>query len=560
MTRPGHALAAAVLGLSLVGLGFGASRQEMSMTPAERMDKLFDFWNRLDQPGFAVVVVKDGKVVYQKVFGLACQEHAVAITPDSLFNTATLAQAMVGQAVAMLESQGRLSLADDVRKLIPELPDFGTPVTLGHLLYHSSGLRDWLPVLQLTGGDKAEITLADVLKVVKAQKRLLFPPGDRFEYSNTNYDLLAEAVKRATGRPFSDWAWENIFKPLKMTRTQFRDHYRAVLEAQAFSYNFTRQEYLKGIDTLSVVGSHSLFTSIADLSKWLLSLGTGQAGGPALAAKMFTAGKLSGGRSSDFGYGLKVGTRSGRRVVSQTGTWAGSGADLAYFPDQNFGFAVLANWDYARADDFGEAIAEIYLAPVAPPQAKPSPPRPAGKSVKVSPDILDRYVGDYRLGEGQVLTISRSAAQLILSIPGQRFPLTAVSETEFLFEPAQASLVFQKDETGRVRRFLWKQGGNETAAPRVVLVKPTPQELQEFAGAYANEELNLRLVLEVRGEAVVLIPPKEGEVRLRPDEKDRFVSNAPAFPRIEFRRDPQGRVTGFAIDSPSVRDLVFKKD
>ena len=258
----------------------------------------------------------------------------VPLTPNSLFNTATLAQAFVGQAVAMLEEQGKLSLDDDVRKFIPELPDLGTPVKLRHLLYHSSGLRDWLPVLQLKGRDQVEITMESVLGVLKAQKKLLFTPGDRAQYTSTDYDLLAETIKRVTGKPFSDWAFENIFKPLKMTRTQFRDNYRSVLDDQAFSYNFTRQEYLRGIDTLSLAGSHSLFTSVSELSKWMLNLGTGRVGGPALFEKMLTPGKLNDGGSSGYGYGLSIGEHMGRRQASLSGTWAGSGVTLAYFPDQ----------------------------------------------------------------------------------------------------------------------------------------------------------------------------------------------------------------------------------
>ncbi len=115
------------------------------MTPAQQMDKLFDFWNRQDQPGFAVIVVKDGQALYRNVFGLACQEHAAAITPNTVFNTATLGQAFVGQAVAMLEEQGKLGLDDDVRKLIPELPDFGTPVKLRHLVFHRAGFATGCP-------------------------------------------------------------------------------------------------------------------------------------------------------------------------------------------------------------------------------------------------------------------------------------------------------------------------------------------------------------------------------------------------------------------------------
>ncbi|MCJ7644174.1 MAG: serine hydrolase [Candidatus Aminicenantes bacterium] len=523
------------------------------------MDKLFDFWNRLDQPGFAVVVVKEGQVVYQNVFGLACQEHGVAIAPKTVFNIATAAEPFVGMAVALLENEGKLSLDDDVRKYIPEIPDFGTPIKLRHLLYQTSGLRDWLSVLQLSGRDKEEVTFEKVLNIIKAQKQLAFPPGDRFQDSNTNYDLLAETIKRATGRPFSDWAWENIFKPLKMTRTQFRDNFRSIFDDQAFTYNFTRREYLKGIDNLSLAGSHSLFASIADLAKWLLNLETGQVGGKDVFAKMFTAGLLSNGQSSGFGYGWNVEDGPGRRKVSRIGNWAGSGAALVYFPDQKFGFAVLANWDYTLVEGFLQDIADIYLpAPVEP--VKKSLPAAAKKTVKVSPEILDSYAGDYRMGPGQVYTISRKGDQLILSVPGMSFPLVTLSKTEFLLAFADARIAFQKDKEGKVQQFVWKQGGGEQTAPKIVMVKPTPQELEEFAGSYFNAQLDLRYAVELRGDTLIVNAPGQNEIRLAPDEKDHFATSSRVFPMVIFQRDGQNRVTGFIIDSDPVRDLVFKKN
>ena len=549
LTVPSHAMAPS------------AGKQEVAPSASAQMDKLFDFWNRLDQPGFAVAVVKDGQVAYEKVFGLACQEHLVALTPNSLFNTSTLAEIFVGQAVAMLEKQGKLSPDDDVRKFIPELPDFGTPVKLRHLLFHSSGLRDWLPVVQLTGRDNEELTLEKVLSIVKSQKQLAFPPGSRAQYSSTDYDLLAETVKRVTGKPLSEWAWENIFKPLKMTRTLFRDNCRAVLDDQAFSYNFTRQEYFRGIDNLSLAGSHSLFASIAELAKWLQNVEAGPADGQDIFAKMFAPGGLNDGRPSNFGYGFNLGTRAGLRMVSRTGTWAGSGAILNYFPDRKFGFVVLANWDYTAVDGFAGDIMDIYLPVPAPPAPvkKSAPAPPAKKSVKVSPAKLDQYIGDYRLGPRQVIAISRTGDELYLSVPGQKFPLTALSETEFLLEIAQARIMFQKNKEGQVQEFLWKQAGAEQIAPKIVLARPTPEQLQEFSGAYVNEEVNLRLGVELRGAGLVLFPPGQAEVRLIPDEKDRFTSGARAFPMVAFQRDAQNRVTGFTIESDPVRDLVFKK-
>jgi len=545
--------------LSLFAFGQNAEKKENPLSPNEKMDKLFDFWNRLDQPGFAVVVVKEGQVVYQNVFGLACQEHGVAIAPKTVFNIATAAQPFVGLAVALLENEGKLSLDDDVRKYIPEIPDFGTPVKLRHLLYQTSGLRDWLSVLQLGGRDKEEVTFDQVMKIVKAQKQLAFPPGDRFQDSNTNYDLLAETIKRATGRYFSDWAWENIFKPLKMTRTQFRDNFRSIFDDQAFTYNYTRREYLKGIDNLSLTGSHSLFTSIADLAKWLLNLETGQVGGKDVFARMFTAGRLNNGQSSGFGYGWKVDDKPERRQVSQTGSWAGSGAALVYFPDLKFGFVMLSNWDYTPIEGFLQDIIDIYLpAPVEP--VKKSPPAAVKKTVKVSPEILDSYAGDYRMGPGQVYTISRKGDQLIFSVPGMNFSLTTLSKTEFLLAFADARITFQKNKEGKVQQFVWKQGGGEQTASKIVLVKPTPQELEEFAGTYVNAELDLRYAVELRGDTLIVNAPGQNEIRLGPDEKDHFATSSRVFPMVIFQRDGQNRLTGFILDSDPVRDLVFKKN
>ena len=555
-------LAAIILALSVIGsMSLSAQNPQAAPSQSEQMDKLFDFWNRLDQPGFAVVVVKQGQVVYEKVFGLACQEHAVPIAPSTLFNTATLAQAFVGQAVAMLEKQGRLNPDDDVRKFIPELPDFGTPVKLRHLVYQTSGLRDWQSVLQLTGRNREEITIDKVLAVVKAQKHLLFPPGDRYQYADTNYDLLAEVIKRATKQPFSDWAWENILKPLKMTQSQFRENSRSIIDNQAFSYNFTSREYLRGIDNLSLAGSHSLFSSVAELAKWILNFETGQVGGPDAIAKMTTAGTLNDGKVSGSSYGLAVASQRGRRRISLTGTWAGSGADFAYFPDDRLGLVVLANWDYTGIDGFVPSIAEIYLpAPTPPAAAKPAPPAAkAPSAVKVSPKTLEAYDGEYRLGPGQVFVISHAGGQLQLGFYGQSFPLTALSETEFYLDAAQGKMTFQKNKDGKVTQLIWNQAGEEGIAPRIFRVRPTPQELQEFAGGYFNDELNTRFGVELRGAGLVLLMPGQPEVRLAPDEKDHFAGGSPAVPMIVFQRDAQNRVTGFVIDRDTVRDLVFKK-
>jgi hypothetical protein len=179
--------------------------------------------------------------------------------------------------------------------------------------------------------------------------------------------------------------------------------------------------------------------------------------------------------------------------------------------------------------------------------------------VKVSPEALDRYLGAYRFGPGQVFSISREGSQLIMGFSGQRFPLTARSETEFYLDIAEAKIRFEKGTAGTFDRLVWEQTGFTQVAPKIVLVKPTPQELGEYAGTYVNDELDLAIGVELQGVALVARPPEQAEVRLVPDEKDRFTSGTRVLPLLIFRRDPQNRVIGFTIDADSLRDLVFTR-
>jgi Domain of unknown function (DUF3471) len=279
---------------------------------------------------------------------------------------------------------------------------------------------------------------------------------------------------------------------------------------------------------------------------------------------MTTAGTLNNGRPSGSSYGLMVSSQGGRRRVSLTGTWAGSGADFLYYPDQKFGTVVLANWDYTPIEGFTSGIADIFLpAPAPAPAAKPVPtakaPSAVRKPVKVSPKTLEAYDGEYRLGPSQVLTVSHAGSQLYLGPPGQKFALTSLSDTEFSLDVAQARVTFERDKSGEITQFVWKQGGTETVAPKIALIKPTPQELQEFAGTYANDELDVRFGVELRGPGLVLVMPGQPEVRLSPDERDHFAGSSRVVPMIVFQRDAQNRVTGFIIDRDSVKELLFKK-
>src|SRR4030095_15332618 len=193
-----HRLVAGALGILLLVNASAASNPNDA-----KVDKLFAQWDRKDSPGAAIVVVKDGAVVYQHGYGYANLEHRIPITPQTRFDVASVAKQFTGLSVAMLIEQGKLSLDDDVRKHLPDVPDFGKLITIGHLLYHTSGVRDWPEAFLLSDVDfESPISFEMILELVRRQRELDFAPGEKWQYSNTGYNLLAATVAKVTGQSF----------------------------------------------------------------------------------------------------------------------------------------------------------------------------------------------------------------------------------------------------------------------------------------------------------------------------------------------------------------------
>ncbi|NIO80107.1 MAG: serine hydrolase, partial [Candidatus Aminicenantes bacterium] len=188
------------------------SKEKLSFE--EKVDKLFEKWNTIDSPGAAAAIIKDGMVIYRKGFGSAQLEYNIPITPSTVFHVASVSKQFTAMAISMLEAEGKLSINDDIRKHLPEVPDFGKTITIRHLLHHTSGIRDQWELLIMAGWRMDDVlTQNHIMELVKRQKELNFSPGERYMYCNTGYTLLAEIVSRASGKPFTQWTQENIFKP-----------------------------------------------------------------------------------------------------------------------------------------------------------------------------------------------------------------------------------------------------------------------------------------------------------------------------------------------------------
>jgi CubicO group peptidase (beta-lactamase class C family) len=517
-----------------------------------QMEKVLLEWNRLDRPGVAVTVVKDGKVVFQKAYGLANMEHNIPNTNQTLFDTVSIAKPITGMAIAMLEAQGKISLEDDIRKYIPELPDFGKTVTLGHLLYHTSGIRDWPKTLEAAGWRLEDvITFDHIMWIIKRQQKLQADPGSKYLFSNTNYNLLAETVKRVSGQSFRDWTGENIFRPLGMFKTVVRDQLGEPMENQAYGYDYhPMRGYRKGGDNLNAVGSHCLFSTGEDMGKWLLNLETGKIGGSMVIKKMFTPGLLDNGEKIDYAYGWEIDTYKGLKRFSVSGQLLGFNSILQYFPEHKFGVVMLSNWVSGWGDlvDPARQIVDIFLEAYLEKPVPPSDSTSETQEIKPNPDQYGQYAGDYRWEPGFVVNVFREGDKLMFKIRGNSFQLLPLAESQFQLSIGDFRFTFQKDKEGKVHRMVIQEGGgDEKIAPKIELANPGPDELKEFTGTFYCRELDARYSVILRDNKLVITHMRLSDVTLTPEARDHFNTDSRSYPMVEFIRDKQQKVSGFKM-------------
>lgn len=320
---------------------------------ATRVDRIFAQYATTTSPGCIVGVGQEGRQVYARAYGMANLEYAVPLTPESISESGSVAKQFTAAALALLQLDGKLSLDDDIRKYLPEVPDFGHRITIRQLLNHTSGIRDQWGLWGLVGrGPGAEVhTIAKVLDLVSHQRELNFPPGTEYLYSNTGYTLASVIVTRVSGMPFARFTEERLFKPLGMRDTQWRDDYRRIVPRRATAYGRMGNTWVQDMPFTNVHGNGGMLTTVGDWLRWNDALDEGKLGKPEFTRILETQGKLADGRTLDYALGLSVSEpRPGIRAVSHGGSTAGYRTFLARYPGAGrLSVALLCNAANANA-------------------------------------------------------------------------------------------------------------------------------------------------------------------------------------------------------------------
>jgi len=559
----------------VTGLMLALCAAAFAQAPAEPqaagVDKIFAQWDRADAPGCAVAVVKDGQVVYKRGYGSANLELAVPLSPSSVFNTGSLAKQFTAMSVLMLERQGKLSLEDDVRKHLPEVPDLGTPVRLRHLMHHTSGLRDFPEMLEMagwrTGGDLT--TEKDVLDMVARQRTLNHAPGREFLYTNTGYVLLAAVVRRVSGLPLREFAEQNIFRPLGMNDTHFYDDHTAVIKnlADAYLPRGGGGGLRKWMPADDHAGSSNLYTTVEDLARWDRNFYDTKVGGPEVVAQMLTPAALDDGPKLEYAGGLFVTSYRGARLVYHLGSTLGYQGALYRFPEQRFSVALLCNVRGNNPDALARRVADLYLegrlAPRPPAAAQGEPAVAPADAVKVSEKELAAVAGLYWNPTTDVVrrVYVKDGRLMYLRSPGNESELAPLGANRFVMLGVRnkVEVSFQPPRPGAPLQMLFAEGDRKPAVSEFVKAASyTPKQLDEFAGEYYSPELGVTYRMEARGDKLLFRTGNWGEFLLSPRFADSF-ANPEEMGSLLFTRDRKGRVGGFVVRSGKVRNLRFDK-
>jgi CubicO group peptidase (beta-lactamase class C family) len=537
-----------------------ARAQSDAKSPETSADEVFSSLGP-DGPGCAAGVIKQGELIYAKGFGNGDLEHRSPLTADSVFYIASTSKQFTAASVALLILQNRIALDDDIRRYLPEMPDYGAPITVRNLIHHTSGIRDYFELVALAGHGDDSFDNAFIVRLIARQKTLVFPPGSRFLYSNSNYVLLAEIVSRVAGIPMATVAQERIFLPLGMTKTEFGTDLGKIVPNRAISYGKRADgEIFQFTKTIRAYGDGNLLTSIRDLARWDANFYSGSVGGSALIDLMRTRGSSASG-SGHYAFGLQTGTYRGLAFEDHGGAYLGYRTQMVRFPEQRTTVIVLCNYAEANPGKLALEVVDIYLADKLQkePPERASPKRQQLTQIKFKAESFDAYAGAYVMagpGPRHVITFTREGQRFYGQFfGGPRVEIFPYAASKFFAKIFDAQATFHPERDGSVRRTTLHQNGDRDAI-RLSPMSFGPTDLAKYAGDYYSDELDVFYRVIDREGRLELVDAQRRTTALLPIERNAFVSPSA---ELRFEEESGGSMAAFTYVSSRDTSVRFVK-
>ena len=544
------------------------AREPLSADPKKLVDQLLAPWDRRDGPGAAVAVWRGGRTVFSKAYGMANLAYDIPFTITTPTNIGSTSKQFTAFAVMLLVDDGKLSLDDDVRKHIPELPDFGKTVTVRNLLTHTTGYREIYNALVLGArqfGEGDYVSRNEMISLIQRQPTLQNAPGAEFNYNNTAFALAAMVVERVAKQPFADFMAQRVFKPIGMTHSTVRADRHATVRGATTGYSRAPNGEWRDLgDLASSMGAGGIYTTLGDLQLWVENYANPRVGKKESIAQMMTPFTLTNGKSTGYGMGLFIDKQGPLTRVHHGGADVSHRSQLAYYPEIHAGVTVQSN-DGGFDSGIAFRIAKAFFPEITPPSGTTTtaPFDPASYDARRFDQLAGRYALD--ASPQVVMTFRRSGDSLMVQATGQpSFQLTPSSDSTFTLRGVPASVTFHRDAQGRATALTLHQNGNQRASRLVgepaKAWAPTATELASYAGRYFSEELETFYDVTVKDGKLMIGHRRMDATIFNPGAKETFTGTGDAANvTVVFERDRNGQVIAFYAGNVRSRDVRFAR-
>jgi CubicO group peptidase (beta-lactamase class C family) len=539
------------------------SYSQTSQKQIQKIDSLFTSWNVSNHPGGSVLVSKDGKTIFSKSYGLANIEYNIPNTNNTLFIIGSISKQFTAMGIVLLEEQNKLSFDDNIRKYIPELPNFSEIITIRHLLHHTSGLRDLHGLLGLAGWRSGDLeTNDDVYKIIKNQKELNFKPNEEFLYSNTGYILLAKIIENISQLKFDQWMKQNIFQPLGMKNTYVETSLDNIVRNNATSY-YLRKEFKRALEYWGYYGSGNMHSTIEDVNIWLQNFSTPLKGWESAFNKLLTTTPLNNGFETNYGFGVRIEDYFGNKLIQHGGSVGGFRAIARTFPEEQLNIVILTNYSRSGIVSKANKISGIFLD-----KSKDTLTKRAikvtqapSKFIKLSNKKLKSFEGIYWSdSEKSGRKVYFKNDTLRYSSSGKNeWPLVPIDKYKFiLIHPAVKPIIKFDSKTHKMTTKIENNLPGVFTFIQKSLDKNT-NDLNMLVGNYYSQELKAIYSISIDDKSnIYLEHARHGTIKLEQLYNNIFSGDWP-IGTVEIKRNEKGKVMGLRMSNGRTRNVWFNK-
>lgn len=534
--------------------------QESYEAEIKRVDSLFTPWAKTNSPGAALGIFKDGKLIYTQGYGMSNLEYDIPIKANSVFHVASISKQFTNFAVLLLEEEGKLSIENDIRTYMPEIPDFGKTITIRQLMHHTSGYRDQWQLLAIAGWRLDDvITKEQIMRLIEGQRELNFEPGSEYRYSNSGYSILARLVEKVSGKSFRQFAKERIFKPLGMKDTHVHDDHERIVPNRAYSYRPDGLLYKKSVLSYANDGATSLFTTVEDMGKWINNM-LSPTLGESFIQKMRTKGKLNNGDEINYGLGQSVNEYKGLSWAGHGGADAGFRSTVRWYPDHDFGVVVLSNLGSFNPSLKADQISDIFLSKHFVEEEKEDE-KPV-EAVPISAKELETYEGRYVLTQYGInfkVKLEEEKLYALLEWSGEKFHMIHLGDHSFLAEEDPGLRFMFRLKKGEVEKIDMLDGKTEFDAIPFIQYEVSEDKLSIYEGNFYSKELDTFYKIRYTEEGLIASHHRHGNIKLSQNGPHTFSGSAWWMGKIEFVFDKKDQLQAFLVGGGRVDNLRFEK-